>query len=55
MKKNISWGIYFLICAAVITTAIIAGTKHFHCHECGIAFGDSAKSNRLADYWLYKN
>lgn len=44
MKKIVSWGLYFLVCAVVIIAAIAAGRQHDHCHECETAFGK--KENR---------
>lgn len=50
MKKIISRGIYFLLCATVITAAIVAGKNHDHCHECSIAFTDKEKEKEAAPW-----
>ena len=56
MKKIISWGVYFLICATVIAVAIGSGKKHGHCIQCEIAFdGKNHENDKFADQWLYGN
>jgi hypothetical protein len=47
MKKNVLlWGLYFVVCAAVIGAAINAGIRNGRCYECRLAFKDSALANK---------
>ena len=56
MKKIAGWSLYFVICLAVIISAIGAGKKHGHCHECEIAFdSNNHERYKFADAWLYKD
>ena len=56
MKKIIMWGVYFLICFTVITSAIVAAKNHGRCDECETAFGGKLhEKDKFADRWLYKD
>ncbi len=54
MKKIAGYILYAIICAAVISTAILAGIKGHHCRECAIAFGEKEKGdNRVSEISRY--